>query len=999
MPPQTPSWLTGRTGTALATGALAVIIGVAGRSMLSASVSTPFPDVPDNYPYLQAINFVRKNEVMTGHDDGTFRPNVSLQRIELVKIVMTLNSTTDQRFACTERMRAEPVPFNDIQTERGIWYWPYLCLAHERGIINGYPDGSFKPTKAVSFAELSKIVAKAFGIEPIVVVEDDAPWYARPMQALYDHDLVPPTVQEPAVPVSRGETAEVLYRILKQAADGRVGDEGWHGAAPSQQGDVETTSFDFGEWASRFSWTQPEPKGLRPIRGATSSASIYLEDEDSSSSSDDDESSSNGSDDNSSGSSQHSSNDSSDDDGGSSSSSRSTSGGTTSGSLSRTTTSSRTSVSSTRSTTRSASSDGQTSSSDSSDNSSTSDSSDNSSTSSDATSSATSSSVSSFPVNRYPATYEAISYDEVRDRKFFFRDMNGGDEAFSTFFSIYGFLPNVVSSDPGFLPESNGTFSAETLDRWEWFIRDNAEFFGIDDPGRFHFDDVTPGKNLYVASDPAFPFQLPFAGQYNPFGSLRLQAQVRYDGTSERRVAVVTGHWWPEAGFPNPRFTFDAVAERLIDKEIRLIVTVRSSKVLVDGQVQSSSQAWGYGGMEDNPLARWTPCDPPAWCPEPEPYEWWDDIQPEDLTVNLMYMGFIPQQGFNIRHEDTKLELRLVHRVTFRRDLGDGVTVMFTKYYDAIQGNELKIPVMCPAQERVWPEQNGFDPSALDKPTENPDQDIEGYPKPLTSNHRLQPPDDPESWQGLSIEELIDRRKWEFIDRNPDVSFDLIDMDSSGIIRQLVTRDPRFVQDVDDDVPEYPLEWSQIDFNGGEQGEWRALLEDNAEFFGLERGFGMRHISHCPAPMDTIFGRSPRSLDIGYEIDGGFDLALRMMPTSTPSPKMFYASGGPRVTKMSGLYSTGQMSRKMVATLTMAFYPDASLPRKPVLARWEIEDRFRDFIPMDNLQIRLGPMFVWSGGQNALRLVYAVGTHFDDRSPMGLWEWIIDAMTGEELTQ
>lgn len=47
-----------------------------------------FPDVPNDAWYAKAIEFVTERGLMTGYEDGTFRPNDRLTRAEAATILM-----------------------------------------------------------------------------------------------------------------------------------------------------------------------------------------------------------------------------------------------------------------------------------------------------------------------------------------------------------------------------------------------------------------------------------------------------------------------------------------------------------------------------------------------------------------------------------------------------------------------------------------------------------------------------------------------------------------------------------------------------------------------------------------------------------------------------------------------------------------------------------------------------------------------------------------------
>lgn len=47
-----------------------------------------FPDVPNDAWYKEAVDFVSREGLMIGYEDGTFRPNDSLTRAEAAEILM-----------------------------------------------------------------------------------------------------------------------------------------------------------------------------------------------------------------------------------------------------------------------------------------------------------------------------------------------------------------------------------------------------------------------------------------------------------------------------------------------------------------------------------------------------------------------------------------------------------------------------------------------------------------------------------------------------------------------------------------------------------------------------------------------------------------------------------------------------------------------------------------------------------------------------------------------
>ncbi|MBU2213578.1 S-layer homology domain-containing protein [Patescibacteria group bacterium] len=57
-----------------------------------------------------------------------------------------------------------------------FWYAPYVRYAKTYGIVEGYPDGTFKPAQTVNFAEALKIAYSTLNIPTESIAGE---WYAR----------------------------------------------------------------------------------------------------------------------------------------------------------------------------------------------------------------------------------------------------------------------------------------------------------------------------------------------------------------------------------------------------------------------------------------------------------------------------------------------------------------------------------------------------------------------------------------------------------------------------------------------------------------------------------------------------------------------------------------------------------------------------------------------------------------------------------------------------
>ena len=192
--------------------------------------ATQFSDVPDSYRYKSAILWLNQHNIANGYSDGTFRPSDPINRAEFVKIVLNATKQSETYAApqtpCASSLNA--VGFPDVHASD--WFASYVCTASAIGFIQAYPDGTFNAGRLVSFAEAAKMVVIATGNTPSSV---STPWYQAYVDALRRTDPNHPPVFAPdhpgegAIPasihsmdqqVTRGEMAEILYRMYYDVA-------------------------------------------------------------------------------------------------------------------------------------------------------------------------------------------------------------------------------------------------------------------------------------------------------------------------------------------------------------------------------------------------------------------------------------------------------------------------------------------------------------------------------------------------------------------------------------------------------------------------------------------------------------------------------------------------------------------------------------------------------------------------------------------------------------
>lgn len=165
-----------------------------------------FSDVDDSHPNAKAIYFIRNEGIVQGYEDGTYGPNRLITREEFTKIVVETLFGQDEIDTCES---------DDLFTDvhQNHWAADYICLAKAKSILEGYDTGAFGMGNTINFAETSKIVVNAFGIQ--TEGEDHLGVWWRPFVfALARIGGLPSSFTDPNQMLTRADMAEIIYRVM-----------------------------------------------------------------------------------------------------------------------------------------------------------------------------------------------------------------------------------------------------------------------------------------------------------------------------------------------------------------------------------------------------------------------------------------------------------------------------------------------------------------------------------------------------------------------------------------------------------------------------------------------------------------------------------------------------------------------------------------------------------------------------------------------------------------
>ncbi|MDQ6420637.1 family 10 glycosylhydrolase [Paenibacillus sp. LHD-117] len=124
-----------------------------------------------------AIKRAVKLGIVQGFDDDTFRPQREVTRAEFVTLLM-------RAFPQENSANAETSTFKDVSSIPD-WAKEAVDQAVSAGLIDGYDDGTFRPGDPITRSEITALIVRAAGLQPVPDAElafvdaDEAPAWAR----------------------------------------------------------------------------------------------------------------------------------------------------------------------------------------------------------------------------------------------------------------------------------------------------------------------------------------------------------------------------------------------------------------------------------------------------------------------------------------------------------------------------------------------------------------------------------------------------------------------------------------------------------------------------------------------------------------------------------------------------------------------------------------------------------------------------------------------------
>lgn len=152
------------------------------------------------------VNELTNLEVLTGYDDGTFKPDAFITRAEFSKIISAVTGG-----AAADVTSLPKNIFADVAADH--WALKYILHCEAAGFVDGYDDGTFKPNDNITFAEAVKVCLSAIGYDNLVT-EKGGVWYEPWIDSAYEYKLIDDKDKNPNAKATRLEVAELVAKVI-----------------------------------------------------------------------------------------------------------------------------------------------------------------------------------------------------------------------------------------------------------------------------------------------------------------------------------------------------------------------------------------------------------------------------------------------------------------------------------------------------------------------------------------------------------------------------------------------------------------------------------------------------------------------------------------------------------------------------------------------------------------------------------------------------------------
>ena len=174
--------------------------------MFAGAAFTDQADIKD--ANTEAVDTLVALGVINGYTDGSFKPNGTVTRAEMAKMIYTIRSGGNSDASAYSGISTS---FTDVN---GHWAAGYIKYCQTMGIIAGRNAKTFDPNGKVTVAETAKMALVTMGYKADKSNLTGSAWMVNTINLANDNELLTDVSGAVNVAASRQDAAQILYNML-----------------------------------------------------------------------------------------------------------------------------------------------------------------------------------------------------------------------------------------------------------------------------------------------------------------------------------------------------------------------------------------------------------------------------------------------------------------------------------------------------------------------------------------------------------------------------------------------------------------------------------------------------------------------------------------------------------------------------------------------------------------------------------------------------------------
>lgn len=154
------------------TGLVMILVMVLSIAAPVLAVDRDFKDVPLYSWYRSYVEYTAQEGFFQGVSSDLFEPERSLTREELITVLQRMHKKTGDE---TLLSSGESTAFSDVSENR--YSYGAILWAEKNGLIEGYPDGTFRPNTPVDRQTLATLMHRYLTLMNAVEMQEPVDWF------------------------------------------------------------------------------------------------------------------------------------------------------------------------------------------------------------------------------------------------------------------------------------------------------------------------------------------------------------------------------------------------------------------------------------------------------------------------------------------------------------------------------------------------------------------------------------------------------------------------------------------------------------------------------------------------------------------------------------------------------------------------------------------------------------------------------------------------------